>query len=162
MSCSITSRSFTNIFVQPLVDLWRAITKQRPNGRRNLILLQILSYACFWTIGGDTSLRYVYMLKTFPGFNGASFSHLILFFNIKDILALLVIMPIVSQKLQIHEALLSAIALISQSLGYFFAPFATELWQFYLCHVRFLSKFLLPFTPNSLFRLLVFVDHVVL
>ena len=136
MSFSCSTQSFFNIFVAPLVELWRAISKPRPQGRRNLILLQIVSYAAFWTIGGDTSLRYVYMLKRFPGFNGTSFSHLILFFNIKDIVALLFIMPIVSQKLQIHEALLSTIALIGQSLGYFFAPFATELWQFYLCHVR--------------------------
>eukprot|EP00093_Oithona_nana_P002809 02809.XXX_105651_105076_1 [CDS] Oithona nana genome sequencing. len=50
-------------------------------------------------------------------------------------------MPIVSQKLQIHEALLSAIALIGQSLGYFFAPFATELWQFYLCHCLWIMSF---------------------
>lgn len=136
MSFSCNTQSFLNIFVTPLVELWRAIAKPRPQGRRNLILLQIVSYAAFWIISGDTGLRYVYMLKRFPGFDGTSFSHLILFFNIKDIVALLIIMPIVSQKLQIHEALLSAIALIGQSLGYFFAPFATELWQFYLCHVK--------------------------
>jgi len=95
----------------------------------------------FWIVSGDNSLRYVYMLKTFPGFDGASFSHFILFFNIKDIFALLVIMPIVSAKFQMHEALLIAITLVLQSLGYFFAAFATKLWLFYLIHILWIMSF---------------------
>ena len=92
----------------------------------------------FWMIVGDSGLRYVYMLKTFPGFDGASYSRFILFFSIKDIVALLVIMPIVSQIFQVHEALLTAITLILQSLGYFFAPFTSNIWIFYGIHVRIL------------------------
>ena len=136
------SFEFNKIFVQPLVELWTAITKKRPKGRRNLIILQIISYAMFWMIVGDSGLRYVYMLKTFPhyGFDGESYSRFLLFFSIKDIIALLVIMPILSQIFQIHEALLTAITLILQSLGYFLAPFTTNLWIFYAIHVSFIKR----------------------
>ncbi len=78
------------------------------------------------------------MLKAFPGFSGTDFSYFLMFQNIRDAFGLLVLMPIFSTKLQIHEGLLNSIVLFFECLAFLLSAYAKELWQFYLAQVNIL------------------------
>ena len=93
--------------IAPIIELVRAIFKKRPDNQRNLIFLQvslklctslfdcfmchlfsqlisiklfqILLYIVYWFIYEQEFMMYEYLLIKFPGFDGQSFSNLIIF-----------------------------------------------------------------------------------
>ena len=92
--------------IAPIVELVKAIFKKRPDNQRNLIFLQvslklqvyltanmfhlfsqlisiklfqILLYIVYWFIYEQEFMMYEYLLIKFPGFDGQSFSNLIIF-----------------------------------------------------------------------------------
>ena len=74
-------------------------------------------------------------MKIFPGFNGEDYSYVTMFRNVRDMIALLVLMPILSTKLQIHEGLIIGITTGLESAGFFILPFIDQVWQIYLVEV---------------------------
>lgn len=58
----------------PLVELFRAIFKRRPYGLHILIAVQLYVYASVAFAWEEQSVRYLYMLKTFEGFDAIDYS----------------------------------------------------------------------------------------
>ena len=58
----------------PLVELFKAIFKRRPYGLHILIAMQLYGYASYCLTWEERSLRYLYMLKTFEGFDAVDYS----------------------------------------------------------------------------------------
>lgn len=129
------SFSVKGIF-KPIIALGQTLFKKRPNGRRNLLLIQMAIYASFWLMLMEFELRYPYMLLAFPGFTGADWSRLQIFSNLKDIFGTLVILPLLMKKFQMHETLFNTIGLALSCVGFLIAAFATHIWHFYLSKVN--------------------------
>lgn len=121
--------------VEPLFEMVKTLLKSRPFGRRSLILIQVMCYGLCKFVTEEGTLRYVYLKIKFPGFTGTDYSNFTLFKTLMDFCTLSLLVPLLSRKLQIHEGLLSFVALLLTSLGYIWAAFSTAIWQFYLAHV---------------------------
>ena len=78
-------------------------------------------------------MGYQYMLLKFPGFDGQANANLILFSNIVNMIALLILVPLISTRL--HDSLILTIGLSLTCLGLILAANAQKLWQIYLSHV---------------------------
>lgn len=81
------------------------------------------------------NLIYVFLLKTFPDFDGQDYSYFMIFFTLRDAFSCLVLMPILSTRLQIHDAILTGISLMFEVSGYLMMPFVLEVWHFYFAQV---------------------------
>jgi hypothetical protein len=57
-----------------------------------------------------------------------------IFVSVVNILGLLCILPLLSYKLKVHDALLLAFCTSTETAGLLMAAFCTELWQFYIAH----------------------------
>lgn len=77
----------------------------------------------------------MYFLKILPEFNGEDYSHVTVFRNVRDMIATLVMMPILSTKLQINEGLLICIAAATETAGFLMTPFITKVWHIYFTEV---------------------------
>ena len=69
----------------------------------------------------------------FPGFNGESFSNLILFNNIVNMIALLIFIPMLSERL--HDSTILIMGLTMTSVGLILGSFAQKIWQIYIASV---------------------------
>ena len=83
-------------------------------------------------------MLYQYLLVKFSGFNSESWSNLILFKNIVNMIALLILVPILSSKL--HDSTILMIGLTLTSVGFVVASFAQRLWQIYVANVSYLNS----------------------
>ena len=61
--------------IHTCMEMCKTIFKPRNNNLRFLLFLQIFIYALYWFALNENSTQYLYMLKVFDGFNGASFAH---------------------------------------------------------------------------------------
>ena len=61
--------------IHTCMEMCKTIFKPRHNNLRFLLFLQIFIYALYWFALNENSTQYLYMLKVFDGFNGASFAH---------------------------------------------------------------------------------------
>ena len=84
----------------------------------------------YWFIYEQEFMLYQYLLLKFPGFDGESYSNLILFKNIVNMIALLIFIPILSTKL--HDSTILIIGLTLTSVGLVLSSFAKQLWQIYV------------------------------
>ena len=66
---------FKDFVFRPLADLVKAIFKKRPYGLHLLIALQFYLYASYAFTWEEQRVRYLYMLKTFEGFDGVAYSY---------------------------------------------------------------------------------------
>ena len=121
---------------EPIIALGQTLFKKRPNGRRNLLLIQMGIFASFWLMGMEFELRYPYMLLMFPGFTGADWSWVQNFSNLKDIFGTLVLLPLLMKKFEIHVTLFNTIGFTLNCAGFLIAAFATHIWHFYLSIVN--------------------------
>jgi predicted outer membrane lipoprotein len=113
------------------------------------------------------------MLLVFDGFTGKDYAHLSVVMSLLRIVFLLFIMPVISRKLKVHDALLITIMLGFEVVGAIAKPFTTTLWQFYfayglgtLGYCKFgvirslLSKFIEPDEVGKVFSLLAIISAV--
>ena len=78
---------------------------------------------------------YLYMLIKFDGFTSTDFAYFSVTLNVCSIICLIVIMPIVSGKLNVSDSLLLTFISVAETLGYVLSPFTSNLTLFYLCQI---------------------------
>ena len=67
----ITSKNiFMDLLILPLIDMIKTLLKRRPRGMHWLIAIQMFAFALYWFVVQEFHLRYLYMLKSFDGFDG--------------------------------------------------------------------------------------------
>ena len=126
---------------EPIIALGRTLFKKRPYGRRNIILIQLFIHASFWIMMAENNIRYPFMLRQFSGFTGTDWSRLQVFTYVKDIISLLILMPLLTTKFQMHETLFNTFGLGLNCVGFLIAAFAVDLWQFYVAQVSIAITF---------------------
>jgi MFS-type transporter involved in bile tolerance (Atg22 family) len=72
------------------------------------------------------------MLLVFDEFNETDYSHFNVAMALLYTFFLVGVMPILSGKLQIHDAMMLFITLVCEVISSFITPFVATLWQFYL------------------------------
>ena len=101
---------------KPLVDMFKAMTKVRPN--LNLILaIQYFLFAIYAFSFEEEGMRYLYLQKAFEGFDGTDFAHLTMFITAVNTIGLLVILPILSHKVNLHESTIQTMAIFVEVIG---------------------------------------------
>ena len=101
---------------KPLVDMWKAMTKIRPN--LNLILaIQYIVFAIYAFSFEEEMIRYLYMQKAFDGFSGEDFAYLTMFITAMNTIGLLVILPLLSHILNLHESTIQTMAITVEVIG---------------------------------------------
>jgi PCFT/HCP family folate transporter-like MFS transporter 1/3 len=163
---------FTAVII-PLKSMKEVVTKDRKSTVKFLITLQLLCYFLYLFTSQVNRLVYLYMLLVFDGFTGKDYAHLSVVMSLLRIVFLLFIMPVISGKLKVHDALLITIMLGIEVIGAIAKPFTTTLWQFYIAYglgtigyckfgiIRsLLSKFIEPDEVGKVFSLLAIISAV--
>ena len=146
--------------ITPIIELVKAIFKKRPDNQRNLIFLQvslklqvyltanmfhlfsqlisiklfqILLYIVYWFIYEQEFMMYEYLLIKFPGFDGQSFSNLIIFSNIVNMIASLIFIPILAARF--HDSFILIVGLLLTCIGLVIKSFAQKIWHIYIGQV---------------------------
>ena len=72
--------SFPHDFIfKPFIDMIKTVFKRRPHGLHFLVALQFYLYGSYSFTWSERGIRYLYMLKTFEGFDGADYSRFLAF-----------------------------------------------------------------------------------
>ena len=108
------------------------ITKERKYILKVVILVQFVCFATYWLTFQYWNLLYLYMLLVFDGFNETDFAHYNVAISFLNTFFLMIVIPIFSGKLQIHDAMMLFIICVCEILSSFITPFVATLWQFYL------------------------------
>ena len=116
----------------PLSEMKEVIMKERKTSLKFLILLQFLCFSTYWITWQIWSLIYLYMDLVFEGFTETDYSHYYVAMAVLNTFCLFVVMPILSVKLALHDALILFIILVCEVVSYGLTPLALSLWQFYL------------------------------
>ncbi len=164
---------FLTAVIIPLKSMKEVVTKKRKSRVKLLITLQFLCYFLYMFTSQVIRLIYLYMLLVFDGFTGKDFAHLSVVMLIVRTVIFLFIMPVISCKLKVHDALLITIMLGIEVIGAIAKPFTTTLWQFYIAYglgtigyckfgiIRsLLSKFIEPDEVGKVFSLLAIISAV--
>jgi len=126
-------KNFLKISIKiPLTGMKEVITRDRKSVLKFLIVLQFFCFGTYWLTLQIWNLFYLYMLLVFDGFTETDYAHFNVAMAVFNTFCLVVIMPIFSGKLQIHDALMLFVILIFEVVSSFITPFVSTLWQFYL------------------------------
>lgn len=93
-------------------------------------------YIVYWFIYEQEFMMYEYLLVKFPGFDGQSFSNLVIFSNVVNMIALLIFVPILAARF--HDSLILIIGLLLSCIGLVIKPFAQKIWHIYIGQVSIL------------------------
>ncbi len=115
-------------------DMFKTIFKKRPRGLHWLIMTQIYMFATYWFVLEEKGLKYLYMLKTFEGFTGTDFATFMVFLNVISVIGLVLVMPLMSRKLRMHDALMLTLILWTESTGLLWSAFVNKLGWYYAAH----------------------------
>ena len=69
----------TEFIFKPFMDMIKTVFKRRPHGLHILVALQFYLYGSYSFTWPERQIRYLYMLKTFEGFDGADYSKFLAF-----------------------------------------------------------------------------------
>ncbi len=122
----------TKAIVIPIMGMKSVITKDRTTILKLLIILQFFCYGLYIFTAEMYRLTYLYMLLVFDGFNETDYALLKIVMSLLGFFCLMVIMPIFSGKLQIHDTLLLLVIVTCDVVSSAILPFVDSLWQFYL------------------------------
>ena len=109
-----------DFIISPLIEMFQTLFKRRPNGLHWLILLQFCTFSIYWLSIQEWKLRYLYMLKTFNGFDGVDYSMFQIYEASLHIFGLMVVMPLLSRYFEFHDAALLTIVNVFDGLGTIF------------------------------------------
>jgi hypothetical protein len=123
-----------NAIAIPLQGMKEVIVKDRKLVLKFLICVQFLCFATYWLTLQIWTVMYLYMLLVFEDFDETGYAHFNVAISVLNTFGLMVVMPIMSGKFQIHDAMMLFIVLMCEVVGSFIAPFVTTLWQFYLAN----------------------------
>ena len=118
----------------PLFEMKLFLTKDRKTIVKLLVLSQLLAYSICMFSSQAHRMTYLYMLLVFDDFTATNYAHLSLVTQSAKAIILIVIMPILSRKFKVHDALLLSVFSACEILGASIKPFATVTWQFYIAY----------------------------
>ena len=110
-------QKINELILTPLVDMFRAIFKIRPNGLHVLIAIQLYMYASYAFVLEEKSMKYLYLLKVFEGFTAADWSIFCAVLTSLNAVGLLLLLPILSKVFHFHDSLLLTICVGTESIG---------------------------------------------
>ena len=123
-----------NAIIIPLKGMKDVVTKNRKSTVKLLITLQLLCYFLYMFTSQINRLIYLYMLLVFDGFTGKDYAHLSVAMSVLRAIFLLFVMPVISGKLKVHDALLVTVMVSFEVVAGIIKPFSTTLWQFCLAY----------------------------
>jgi len=124
---------FYKIFIKiPLRGMKEVLLKDRKIILKFLIFIQFICFITYWLTWQIFNITYLYMHLVFEGFTETDYSHYYVAMSALNTFCLVVIMPILSRKFQIHDAVIIFIILMCEVISFCITTFATTLWQFYL------------------------------
>ena len=107
-----------DIIVAPVIDMFHCLFRKRDRGLHWLIAIQIFLASTYWfTIYEFSEMRYLYLLKTMDGFTGSQYSYYSTYMMSLTVIALLVILPILSNYIKLHDALILTICVATEALS---------------------------------------------
>ncbi len=118
--------------IVPLKGMKSVITKDRKSVLKFLIVLQLFCYGMYLFTLQIHGLTYLYLLLVFDGFSETDYALLNIVMSLLSFVCLMIIMPIFSGKLQVHDALMLFIISVCEVVSAAVIPFTNTLWQFYL------------------------------
>lgn len=121
-----------SVIKTPVLGLVSLFTKKRKTALKALILLQLVCYFIYWFVIELHTLNYLYMRLVFDGFTENDYSYYTVYNSICCTIYLMVAVPLMNTKVRLHDATMLVIIVSSEALFNTIAPFATDLWQFYL------------------------------
>ena len=93
---------------------------------------KLLVYGMYWFCIETKTLMYLYLTKVFEGYDGTDNAIYTIYLRIIGMFGLLVVIPIVSGKLQMHEGLVLTAINYTVAIGAILSAYAVTLWQFYI------------------------------
>lgn len=118
--------------VIPLLEMKKFILKERRAIMKVIIILQCSCF-CIYTFSGQANrLTYLYMLLVYDEFTATDYAHMNIAMDLLRASIMLIAMPIISGKFQLHDALLLSIFAAFEVVGAMIKPFANTLWLFCL------------------------------
>jgi len=121
---------FKQAVVVPLTGMKSVLTRDRKKILKLLIALQLITYGIY--IFSINRLNYLYMLLVFDGFTSTDYAFFGIFISLLNAFFLIIVMPIVSGKFKIHDALMLVIIVAFEIVSALIRPFTTTVWQYYL------------------------------
>ena len=108
------------------------ITKKRKAIMKVIIFLQLLWFSFYWLTIEIKFMLYLYMRLVFKPFEPVDYSQFTVIISLCNAVCLMIIVPILSQKLKIHDSMLIAIILATEVVSFGISPFVDVLWKFYI------------------------------
>ena len=112
-----TRNFFMEFMISPIIDMFKTLFKRRPQGLHWLIGIQIYAFGSYWFTLQEHSVRYLFMLKTFEGFDRVSMSWFNIYNTFANLVGLLVIFPIMNDYFHIHDAAMLTIFVSCEALS---------------------------------------------
>ena len=122
---------FTVAVVMPLLAIKSVITKDRKTILKFFIICQFFCYGLYLFTLEIQGLVYLYMLLVFDGFNETDYAMMNIVMLLLAFVCLIIVMPILSGKLKIHDAFMLFIIVSCEVVSSTTIPFVKSLWQFY-------------------------------
>ena len=126
--------SVKKLVLDPLIETFKCLFQFRPNKLHVLIAIQFYMFGTYWFVLEEKVIKYLYMLKTFAGFDATQYSWYYAYDRAIHAVGLLLILPICSKIFKMHDSLILTLTLFTETCGLLLSAFCTELWQFYLAH----------------------------
>ena len=120
-----------SMLLKPIKDMLKAIFQRRTNALQYLLLIQFTLYALYFFDIEYYGLLYLYLQKYFD-FDGTDYSYFRILSTCMTVLGTLVLMPLLSLKCKIHDALLQTIFVSMECLALLLFAFSNQVWQVYL------------------------------
>ena len=119
------------IFAKPLIDIKSFIFKKRTAMVSLVIAIQLFLYCAYIIVYNSSSLTFLYMLDKFTGFTASEFAYFSVSMSLGNAFFLIIIMPIVSGKYQVDDALLLTLICAIETLSFTVSAFVTSIPAFY-------------------------------
>ena len=120
-----------SVFAKPMIDIKNFIIAKRSRILTFLITFQLFVYCAYVIVYNSNTLLFLYMMDKFSGFTPSDFAYFSVSMSVGNAFFLMIVMPIVSGKYQVDDALLLTIICAMETLSFTVSPFVTSLPAFY-------------------------------
>ena len=128
---AVKSKLGFKTLLNPLVDLTKTIFVRRPCKVHYILAIQFGLYAIYCSSIEERRMKYLYLQKVLDGFTGSDDAYMTVFITAMNSIGLLIILPLLSHKLKLHDALIQVFVVATECMGYFLFAFSAQLWQVY-------------------------------
>ncbi len=123
---------FRDNLVRPTARMVATLTQRRPGYLRSFVLIQVVCLGMYWFMVEQVNILYLWLLHEFSGFDGTDYSYYTVYYKLLGITGLMLVMPLLSRVLGVHESVILVGINAANAAGYVATAFTVEVWQFYL------------------------------